>query len=253
MAGGLLTVGLLPQTAHAAAESHNLALGRPVTASGVHGEYVATHVTDGNQASSWEGPAGAFPQWVQVDLGGKADLDDVVLKLPASWEPRNETVSLQGSADGENFFSLAAGSVKSLSRDSGNTVTLDIEGEARYLRVQVGGNTGWNDAQLSEVEIHGEADEVDPGGPPAGTNLALHKPIEASSSTQNYVAGKANDGSTSTYWEANGPNSELTRALGADADVTGVVIKLTPTPPGAPAARASRCWDARQVNPASRH
>ena len=61
MAGGLLTVGLLPQTAHAAAESHNLALGRPVTASGAHGEYVATHVTDGNQASYWEGPARPCP------------------------------------------------------------------------------------------------------------------------------------------------------------------------------------------------
>ncbi|MFF8009790.1 CARDB domain-containing protein [Streptomyces parvus] len=235
MTGGLLTVGLLPHTAQAAAaEGQNLALGKPVTASGAHGQYVPTNVTDGSQASYWEGPAGAFPQWVQVDLGTRAELDDIVLKLPASWEPRNETVSVQGSTDGENFSSLAAGSAKSFSPDSGNSVTLDVEGEARYLRVQVTGNTGWNAAQLSEVEIYGEADDTDPGGPggpgepPTGTNLALRKPIEASSTTQNYVAANANDGSTSTYWEAGGTNSTLTTSLGADADITGVVVKLNP-------------------------
>ncbi|MEU0298716.1 CARDB domain-containing protein [Streptomyces sp. NPDC006175] len=226
--GGLLTVGLLPQTAQAAVEGPNLALGKPATASGQNGSYVPTNVTDGIQASYWEGPAGSFPQWVQVDLGATADVDDVVLKLPASWESRTETLSVQGSTDGRDFSTLATSSVKSFSPSSGNTVTLDVTGEARYLRVQVNGNTGWNAAQLSEVEVHGEAGGEDPTGPPTGTNLALHKAIEASSTTQNYVAGNANDGSTSTYWEAAGPDSTLTAKLGAEADVTGVVIKLNP-------------------------
>ncbi|MFJ8751922.1 CARDB domain-containing protein [Streptomyces sp. NPDC102441] len=226
--GGLLTVGLLPQAAHAAEAGPNLALGRPATTSGGNGSYAAVNVTDGVQASYWEGPAGSFPQWVQVDLGSTADVDDMVLKLPASWEPRTETVSVQGSTDGRDFTNLAASSAKSFSPSSGNAVTLDIAGEARYLRVQVSGNTGWNAAQLSEVEVHGEPGEDEPGVPQAGTNLALRKPIEASSTTQDYVAGNANDGSTSTYWEAGGQSSTLTAKLGADADVTGVVIKLNP-------------------------
>ncbi|MEV5773438.1 CARDB domain-containing protein [Streptomyces antimycoticus] len=226
---GLLTVGLLPVAAHAA-EGANLALGRPVTASGAHGSYPASNVTDGSQSSYWEGPAGSFPQWVQVDLGNKADIDEVVLKLPASWESRTEGVRVQASADGQNFTTVVADAHKDFSPSSGNTVALDVTAEARYVRVQVTGNTGWNAAQLSEVEVRGEAGGEDPGDPPAGTNLALRKPIEASSTTQNYVASNANDGSTSSYWEASGQSSTLTAKLGADADLTGVVVKLNPDP-----------------------
>ncbi|BBJ45316.1 hypothetical protein SSPO_080340 [Streptomyces antimycoticus] len=86
MTAGLLTVGLLPVAAHAA-DGANLALGRPVTASGAHGSYPASNITDGSQSSYWEGPAGSFPQWVQVDLGNKADIDEVVLKLPRRGSP----------------------------------------------------------------------------------------------------------------------------------------------------------------------
>ncbi|GAA1713085.1 CARDB domain-containing protein [Streptomyces yatensis] len=229
MTAGLLTVGLLPVAAHAA-EGANLALGRPVTASGAHGSYPASNVTDGSQSSYWEGPAGSFPQWVQVDLGNKADIDEVVLKLPASWESRTEGVRVQASADGQNFTTVVADARKDFSPSSGNTVALDVTAEARYVRVQVTGNTGWNAAQLSEVEVRGEAGGEDPGDPPAGTNLALRKPIEASSTTQNYVASNANDGSTASYWEASGQSSTLTAKLGADADLTGVVVKLNPDP-----------------------
>lgn len=59
-------------------------------------------------------------------------------------------------------------------------------------------------------------------------NLALNKPIEASSSTQNYFATNANDNSTSTYWESSGHPSTLTVKLGANADLASVVVKLNP-------------------------
>nr|WP_202539197.1 CARDB domain-containing protein [Streptomyces sp. SID8379] len=62
----------------------------------------------------------------------------------------------------------------------------------------------------------------------AGANLALNKPIEASSTIQNYVAKNADDGNTSTYWEASASPSTLTVQLGADADLDSVVLKLNP-------------------------
>ncbi|MFB7593786.1 CARDB domain-containing protein [Streptomyces sp. NPDC056160] len=241
LTAGLLALGLLPATARAAeaahgaeaahaAEAANLALGRPVTASGAHGSYPAAGVTDGSQASYWEGPAGSFPQWVQIDLGSTADIHEVVLKLPASWESRTETVSVQTGTDGQAFDTVVPQAPEGFSPSSGNTVTLAVTAEARYVRVRVTGNTGWNAAQLSEVEVRGEAGGENPGNPPAGTNLALRKPIEASSATQNYLAGNADDGSTATYWEASGQTSTLTVKLGADADLTGVVVKLNPDP-----------------------
>ncbi|MYS53253.1 Secreted glycosyl hydrolase, partial [Streptomyces sp. SID6013] len=63
-----------------------------------------------------------------------------------------------------------------------------------------------------------------------GSNLAVGKPISASSHIHTYVAENANDNSTSTYWEGAAgsyPNT-LTLKLGANADVDRVVLKLNP-------------------------
>ncbi|MFF1444926.1 CARDB domain-containing protein [Streptomyces sp. NPDC058295] len=236
---GLLSTGLLPlafaspaQAAPAAADT-NLALGRPATAGGAHAEYPARNLTDGVQASYWEGPAGSFPQWAQVDLGAAREVDRVVLKLPTGWGSRNETLSLQGSSDGFGFSTLAASAVRVFDPAQANAVSVALASPAdvRYVRVNVSGNTGWNAAQLSELEVYGEDGGTDPGDPPpVGTNLARNKPVQATSTAQTYVAANATDDSVSTYWEAAGHPSDLTVRLGADADVTGVVVKLDPDP-----------------------
>ncbi|MFH8283627.1 CARDB domain-containing protein [Streptomyces antibioticus] len=236
---GLLTAGLLtpafasPTHAAVAAADVNLALGRPATAGGAHAEYPARNLTDGVQATYWEGPAGSFPQWAQVDLGAAREVDRVVLKLPTGWGSRNETLSVQGSTDGSGFSTLAASAVRVFDPAQANTVSVALAAPAdvRYVRVNVSGNTGWNAAQLSELEVYGEDGGTDPGDPPpAGTNLARNKPAEATSSVHTYVAANATDDSTATYWEAAGHPSDLTVKLGADADVTGVVVKLNPDP-----------------------
>ncbi|MFI9111539.1 CARDB domain-containing protein [Streptomyces venezuelae] len=227
LVAGLIAIGLLPVTAHAAA-APNLALGRTVTAGGAHGAYPAGNVTDGSQQSYWEGPAGSFPQWVQIDLGAGTRVDDAVLKLPTGWEARSQTVAVLGSTDGGTFTTLAAAQPRSFDPAAANTVTIGLaSATVRYLRVQVTANTGWNAAQLSEVEVHGQSGgPVDP--PPTGTNLARNKPIEATSTTQTYVAANAVDDNTGSYWESAGFPASLTVKLGADADVTAVVVKLNP-------------------------
>ncbi|MFE6529788.1 CARDB domain-containing protein [Streptomyces rochei] len=236
VAAGLLTAGLLPLpfTAGARAATDaaevNLALGRPATAGGSHGAYPAGNTTDGTQATYWEGPAGSFPQWVQVDLGEARDVERVVLKLPAGWESRTQTLSLQGSTDGSTFRTLDASSARAFDPARANTVALALDSPAdtRYVRVHVTGNTGWNAAQLSELEVYGDDVVTEP--PPTGTNLARNKPVEATSSVHSYVAAHATDDSTSTYWEAAGHPADLTVRLGADADVSAVVVKLNPDP-----------------------
>lgn len=225
----LMTVGLLPVAASAAVPSPDLALGKQAAASGSHGAYVASNVTDGSGQTYWESP-GAFPQWVRIDLGNEFDVDRVVLKLPNTWEARTQTLGVQGSTDGSGFRTLSASAARLFSPETGNTVTIDFTTErVRYIRVQVTANTGWNAAQLSQVEVHGAGGGDDPGPPaPDGSNLALNKPIEASSYTQTYVVAHANDDKTGTYWEANGHPSTLTVKLGADADIEAVVVKLSP-------------------------
>ncbi|MFI9771184.1 CARDB domain-containing protein [Streptomyces sp. NPDC052415] len=229
LTAGLLTVGLLPAPAHAADVGPNLALGRAATAGGAHGGYPATNVTDGSQQSYWEGPTGSFPQWVQVDLGSQVPLDRVALKLPTGWEGRSQSLAILGSFDGGSFTTLAGAQARAFAPSEANTVNIDLpSATARFVRVQVASNSGWNAAQLSELEIYGEGGE-DPGEPPLeGTDLARNKPIEATSTTQNYVATNANDGNVGTYWESAGFPANLTVKLGAAADVEAVVVKLNP-------------------------
>ncbi|MEU3252329.1 CARDB domain-containing protein [Streptomyces sp. NPDC006997] len=230
---GLIALGLLPVSAQAADARAdavtNVALGRPATAGGALGGYPAGNVSDGSQQSYWEGPTGAFPQWVQIDLGAETDVDRVVLKLPASWEARTQTLGILGSADGNAFGTLAAATARTFTPAQANTVTIALDGaSARYVRVQITTNTGWNAAQLAELEVYGESGTSEP--PVEGTNLARNKPIEATSTTQNYVAAHANDDTTGTYWESSGHPASLTVKLGANADVAAVVVKLNPDP-----------------------
>ncbi|WP_248965035.1 galactose-binding domain-containing protein [Sphaerisporangium perillae] len=63
-----------------------------------------------------------------------------------------------------------------------------------------------------------------------GSNLAVGKPISASSTVYTFVAANANDDNVATYWEGAGnsyPNT-LTVQLGANASVNQVVVKLNP-------------------------
>lgn len=229
---GLVAVGLPSGTAGAAAPAApgpNLALGRSATAGGSHAGHPATHVTDGSQLSYWEGPAGAFPQWIRVDLGAAVAADRVVLKLPTGWEARTQTLTVEGSTDGSAFTALSGSAAHRFDPADGNTVTVGFTTRRiRHIQVRVSANTGWNAAQLSEIKVYGD-DGGTPQQPPAdGSNLSLGKPIEASSTIHSFVAAHANDGRTDTYWESHGHPATLTVDLGAEADLTGVVVALNP-------------------------
>ncbi|MEV6236128.1 CARDB domain-containing protein [Lentzea sp. NPDC051838] len=80
------------------------------------------------------------------------------------------------------------------------------------------------------------------GGPgtalaaPGEENLATGKQITASSTIGNFTAGKAIDDDPASYWEAAGdtfPNL-LTVALGANADISSIVLRVNPAPEWGP-------------------
>src|SRR4051812_45912 len=147
------TVGWVP--AAEAAGGPNLAAGHAASASSTNAGFVASNLTDGNQGSYWESSA-ALPQWGQVDLGGANSVDQVVLKLPAAWGARTETLSVAGSLDGTNFSTLVASAGRVFDPASSNVVTLNFAAASvRYVRVNITANTGWSAAQLAELEVHG--------------------------------------------------------------------------------------------------
>ena len=202
MLSAVITTSLLligwPTLTASAADGPNIAAGRPATASTAHAEYPAGNITDGNQGTYWQSAQGGLPQWVQTDLGATSRVDEVVLKLPAGWESRSQTLSVQGSADGTSFTTIKTSAAYSFQPGSGNTVTVGFPAtQTRFVRVHITANTGWAAAQLSELEVHAAGE--------SSVDLARGKTLTASSHTEVYTAANANDGNKGSYWEsANG-------------------------------------------------
>ncbi|MER5738550.1 discoidin domain-containing protein [Streptomyces sp. NPDC002262] len=220
IATSLLALGG-PLTAAHAAGGPNVALGDAASASSAQSGFSAGNITDGDQGSYWESAGGSLPQWVQADLGTTTRVDEVVLRLPAGWEARNQTLSVQGSADGTSFTTLKSSATYTFSPGSANTVTVAFPAtQTRFVRVNVTANTGWQAAQLSELEVH--AAEGSSG------NLAAGKTLTASSHTEVYSAPNANDGNRASYWESgnNALPQWLQADLGASVAVNRVVLRL---------------------------
>ncbi len=137
--------------------STDIAAGRPASASSSNSLYLPANLTDPDASTYWESASGAFPQWAQVDLGQSYSLGKVLLKLPpaTAWAARTETLSVLGSTDGTNFSTITGPAGYTFDPNSnGNTATITFNAtQARYVRVNITANTGWNAAQLSDLEV----------------------------------------------------------------------------------------------------
>ncbi|MFJ6700316.1 discoidin domain-containing protein [Streptomyces sp. NPDC091272] len=221
LATGLLVLGGPLMTPASAVEGPNIAVGEPATASSSHQEYGAANITDGNQASYWQSAEGALPQWVQTDLGATRRVEEVVLKLPAGWEQRSQTLSVQGSADGTSFSTLKASAAYSFAPGSGNTVKVSFPAtQARFVRIAITANSVWGAGQLSELEVHGAGE--------SSVNLARGRTFTASSQTEVYAPGNAGDGNNASYWESrnNALPQWIQADLGSAVRVNRVVLRL---------------------------
>jgi hypothetical protein len=136
----------------------NIAAGRPATASSqVNSTQAATTATDGDANTYWESANGAFPQWLQVDLGATYSVGKVTLKLPPSsaWATRTQTLSVQTSTDGSSFGTAVGSATYTFNPASGNTASITVPGtSARYVRVNITANSGWSAGQISEFEVY---------------------------------------------------------------------------------------------------
>ncbi|MNO30346.1 Cycloisomaltooligosaccharide glucanotransferase precursor [compost metagenome] len=153
----VLFVGQLALFPAVSSAAGNLAAGKTMTASSVGDVYAASNAGDGNQATYWESSSNAFPGWLKVDLGASSSVNQVVLKLPASWEARTQTLSIQGSSDDSSYSNLVLPASYTFNPSSGsNTVTIHFTAAtARYIKLNFTANTGWPAAQVSEFEVYG--------------------------------------------------------------------------------------------------
>ncbi|MFD4725611.1 discoidin domain-containing protein [Streptomyces seoulensis] len=205
-----------------AAQTPNLAQGKPFTESGHADVYGAANAGDGNRATYWESRNNAFPQWLQVDLGSSVKVNQVALRLPSGWPSRSQTLKIQGSTDNQNFTDLTAS--KAYTFDSGTdqsaVISLDTT-TTRYVRVLFTANSAWPAGQLSELEVYGPA-AGDTQAPTAPSNLGYTEPAS---------------GQIKLTWSA---ATDDTAVTGYDiyaggqlrASVAGNVLTYTDTQPG---------------------
>ncbi|MFF7386076.1 discoidin domain-containing protein [Streptomyces griseoluteus] len=205
-----------------AAQTPNLAQGKPFTESGHADVYGAANAGDGNRSTYWESTNNAFPQWVKVDLGSSVKVNQVALRLPSGWPSRSQTLKIQGSTDNQNFTDLTAS--KAYTFDSGTdqsaTISLDTI-TTRYVRVLITANSAWPAGQLSELEVYGPA-AGDTQAPTAPANLGYTEPAS---------------GQIKLTWSA---ATDDTAVTGYDiyaggqlrASVAGNVLTYTDTQPG---------------------
>ncbi|MBQ0982134.1 discoidin domain-containing protein, partial [Micromonospora sp. M61] len=215
--------------------SGNLALNRPATATSTNQSYTAGNAVDGNAASYWESANNAFPQSVTVDLGSARPVDRVVLKLPAGWERRTQTVSVLGSTDGSSYATLASSAGRVFDPGAGNAVSIGLpSGDRRYIRVTVTGNTTtgprcWPAA--GEESRRRWRPSWRTGWTRWPRTRRPARPVTETSHSDVYAAANTVDGNPNTYWESanNAFPQSLTVDLGTNRTVSRVVLKLPPS------------------------
>jgi F5/8 type C domain/Pectate lyase superfamily protein/Abnormal spindle-like microcephaly-assoc'd, ASPM-SPD-2-Hydin len=169
----------------------NIALHQPATASSqVNSAQAAATATDGDANTYWESTNGAFPQWLQVDLGGAYSIGKVTLKLPPSsaWGTRTQTLSILTSTDGSNFSTVVASATYTFTSPT-NVVTVNAPAtNARYVRVNFTANSGWPAGQASELEVY-PSGGTPPNSASLSTNVtALTFPTQALNTTSSAQA-----------------------------------------------------------------
>ncbi|MBW4084457.1 discoidin domain-containing protein [Paenibacillus sp. S150] len=147
----------------------NLALNKSVTANNTFSGFPAANAVDGNAATYYEGAANAYPSTLTVDLGSAQNVGTAVLKLPAGWGTRTQTLSILGSTNNTTYSTLSASQTYTFNPTSNNTVSISFTAaSARYVRVNITANSGSAAGQVAELEVYGSG-TVTPTATPVPT------------------------------------------------------------------------------------
>lgn len=219
-----------------------LSNGRPAYASSVNGGDVATFATDGRLGTQWGAAPNLADQWLDVDLGGKADISKVVINWQnnASYGVAYQIFVSDDEISWTKVYETTngtGGTEKQVLRDDGSvdytyyqdTISADgatgyqlTQKNGRYVRVlinysksQAGSSdktTGWG-ASIREIEIYGIGDEKCNEPVSDAKNIALGKKTEATSYATPWWASSPMDGSNAvdgnydTYWLSEGEDN----------------------------------------------
>ncbi|HEX8867307.1 MAG TPA: discoidin domain-containing protein [Lentzea sp.] len=202
-----------------------LSQGRPVTAStSESAAFPASAAVDGDLGTRWSSGF-ADPQWIQIDLGSSAKVDQVTL----AWETASaKAYTLSISADGNSWQEL-----RRTTTGPGGTETLAVNGTGRYVRLDLTQRaTQWG-YSLWEFQVFGTRDTGT-----AETLLSYGKTGAASTFQDDGACpqcspAKAFDRDPATRWATSATNGWVDPGwisvdLGAPATISKVVLQWDP-------------------------
>ncbi|MFG1660072.1 discoidin domain-containing protein [Micromonospora chersina] len=206
-----LTVPVRPATA----AGPLLSQGRPTTASSVEqGATPAVAATDGDPGTRWSSSF-SDPQWLQVDLGGTATVDQIELVWEAAYA-RAFQIQVAGDPAGpwQTIYSTTTG--------TGGTQTLPVSGAGRYVRLYGTARATGYGYSLWEFKVYGT---TGPGQPPSGRPISEFKTVAASSWEGGNAPAAALDGRTTTRWSSQFSDPQwLSVDFGGVATISRVVL-----------------------------
>ncbi|MET8912684.1 discoidin domain-containing protein [Micromonospora sp. NPDC004551] len=206
-----LTVPVRPATA----AGPLLSQGRPTTASSVEqGATPAAAATDGDAGTRWSSSF-SDPQWLQVDLGATATVDQVELVWEAAYA-RAFQLQVAGDPAGpwQTIYSTTSG--------TGGTQTLAVSGTGRYVRLYGTARATGYGYSLWEFKVYGT---TGPGQPPTGRPISEFRKVAASSWEGGNAPAAALDGRTTTRWSSQFSDPQwLSVDFGGVATINRVVL-----------------------------
>ncbi|WP_208543909.1 glycosyl hydrolase [Paenibacillus protaetiae] len=234
-----LVSSLFIREAHAAG-SYLLSQNRIAYASSTEGANTANLAVDGSTGTRWASTWGTDPQWLYVDLGANASIDEVKIVWEGAYAKAYKVQVSNDESTWSDIYSTSTG--------DGGEDDLHITGSGRYVRIygteRALAAYGYS---ILELEIYGTGGI---SGPPAdyGANVALNKPVSVSSTEDSAylppgstAASNAVDGNTATRWSSNATDNEwITVDLGAVHQIGRVILNWE--------AAAGRAYDIQVSN-----
>jgi F5/8 type C domain/Beta-galactosidase len=130
----------------------NPALAGTLTASNTLAGFPAGNAGDNNSSTYWE--AANATAALTFHLAQSATVDRVVLELPQSWGTRNQTIQVDGSANGTTWTTLAPATAYGFTAGS-NVVTIPVTAATQtYLRLDISGNNVQGVPQIAEFQAY---------------------------------------------------------------------------------------------------
>jgi F5/8 type C domain len=130
----------------------NLALAGSLAASNTQGGFPASNGDDNDLSTYWQ--AAEPTATLTLQLAQPSPVDRVLLELPENWPTREQTIEVDGSADGNTWTTLVPATTYTFTA-GGNAVAITIPaGTQDDLRLDISGNTVMGAPQIAEFEAY---------------------------------------------------------------------------------------------------